>query len=96
MSNGIEEAKKFLQRLHGSEPNGFLAVWTRQTKATRCFDLSALDAFDDAATYSVGCAEHLDVYAAVGLQLTAPEAGARGSEAGVCWVPGLWADVDIL
>ena len=87
--------RQFLERVHGSEPQGWLIVWTRQDKATRAFDLTREDALDLAVEYCAERAGRQDVYAAAGLQAQDPQGGSRGKEDGVVSVPGVWADIDI-
>jgi P4 family phage/plasmid primase-like protien len=85
----------YFERVHGSEPQGWLILWTRQDKATRAFDLRQEVALDEAVKYAARRAAASDVYAAVGLQAEAPPRGSRGKEGGVVALPGLWADIDI-
>jgi P4 family phage/plasmid primase-like protien len=94
MSN-IEQIGEFLKRLHGAESAGHLVVWTRPDKITRSFNLSKDGAVEEASAYCARRAEKSDVYAAVGLQRESPPARSRGTEDGVCSIPGIWADVDI-
>ena len=86
--------RQFIERVHGSEPHGWLVIWTRQDKATRAFPLKEGGALDAAVDYCSARAERQDVYAAVGLQGCEPEGGGRGKEDGVVSVPGVWADID--
>ena len=86
--------RQFIERVHGSEPHGWLVIWTRQDKATRAFPLKEGGALDAAVDYCAARAERQDVYAAVGLQGREPEGAGRGKEDGVVSVPGVWADID--
>ena len=86
--------RRFIRRVHGPEPSGWLALWTRQNKECRAFDIVTETGLDQAVDFC--CARALqDVYAAVGLQRQEPANGSRGKEDGVVSVPGVWADVDI-
>jgi P4 family phage/plasmid primase-like protien len=87
--------RQFFERLHGSEGQGCLIVWTRQDKATEAFDLSQTGAMDRAVDYCAERAARHDVYAAVGLQRHPPESGSRGKEDGVVVCPAVWVDIDI-
>ena len=87
--------RRFFERLHGPEPQGWLIVWTRQDKATRAFDLGVEGMLDRAVEYCRSRASTADVYAAVGLQRERPANTSRGAEPGVASLPGFWADVDI-
>jgi putative DNA primase/helicase len=87
--------RQFIERVHGSEPEGWLVIWTRQDKASRAFPLARAGALDAAVAYCAGRAARMDVYAAAGLQREEPEHGSRGKEAGVVSAPGVWADIDI-
>lgn len=86
--------RHFIKRVHGPDPAGWLVVWTRQDKATHAFDLACNGELDRAVAYCAANAADSDVYQAVGLQKERPSKG-RGTEAGVCSVPGFWADIDI-
>ena len=86
---------QFFERLHGTEGQGFLIIWTRQDKATKAFDLSQAGAMDLAVDYRAERAAHQDVYAAVGLQQHLLKGGLRGKD-GVIVCPGVYADIDIL
>jgi P4 family phage/plasmid primase-like protien len=87
--------RRYLERLHGQEPDGWLVIWTRQDKATGAFDLGKTGAIEEAVEYCASKATAFDVYAAVGLQQQQPQQRIRGTESGVVSLPGLWADVDI-
>jgi putative DNA primase/helicase len=87
--------RRFIERLHGPEPEGWLVIWTRQDQATRAFDLRVKGALDQAVDYCAAKASIFDVYAAVGLQQHQPVGTSRGDESGVSVVPGFFADVDI-
>ena len=75
--------RRFIERIHGPEPSGWLIIWTRQDKATRAFDLGTEGALERAVEYCALKASAFDVYAAVGLQYEQPANGNRGAESGV-------------
>jgi putative DNA primase/helicase len=87
--------RRFIQVVHGAEPRGWLALWTRQDKVTRAFDLTVEKALDQAVDYCAACALQQDVYVGNGLQAEQPRKGSRGKEDRVISVPGVWADIDI-
>jgi P4 family phage/plasmid primase-like protien len=95
MTADRQAIRQFIEGVHGTEPGGWLILWTRQDKATRAFDLRAKNALAEAVEYCAAKAASFDVYAATGLQKERPVGTGRGTEAGVCALRGLWGDVDI-
>ena len=70
---------------------GFLVVWHKSTKATRCFPVSKLE---DADQYMLSASEADDVYFGWGLQEHEPFSG-RGKAETVCALGGLMMDIDL-
>ncbi len=87
--------RKFLETLLGSEPSGFLVVWTRPDKVTRAFDLARPAALDQCVEYCAARAETRDVYTGAWLLAEKPPKGSRGKEQDVKTVSAVWADVDV-
>ena len=80
--------------LFGTAEGGFLPVWTWPNKRTEWFATSELDA---AAAAVRRLADHgLDVYHGMGLHPMPLGPGSRGEASGVCAIPGLYMDIDIL
>jgi hypothetical protein len=86
--------RRFIRRVHGPEPLGWLVLWTRQSKKCKAFDIINETGLDQAVDFCGACAVQ-DTYAAVGLQNQEPKVGGRGKEDSVVSLPGFWADVDI-
>ena len=87
--------RQYLLTLHGAEPQGWLACWVRQTKATRAFDLRRPGALEHAVKHLARAAEKYDVYTGVCLLRSAPPPGSRGKAEDAVSVPGVWLDLDV-
>jgi predicted P-loop ATPase len=87
--------RDYMLALHGREPQGWLACWVRQTKATRAFDLRREDALEAAVKHLARAASTCDAYAGVCLLRSAPPPGGRGRADDAVSVPGVWLDLDV-
>lgn len=87
--------ERFLRALYGTADGGFLALWILKPGNT---SETAWVPITDLALAASLAAEAADagnqVYFGVGLHPAPLGSGRRGAEAGVCGLPGLFADVD--
>ncbi|ABY30852.1 hypothetical protein Mext_2457 [Methylorubrum extorquens PA1] len=86
------ETLNFLRPLFHGASTGTIVLWMKQTKKSEHFALSDIE---KAAARAVELAAAGDVYTGRGLQTETLKAGKRGVEADVCFVSGLFADIDL-
>jgi hypothetical protein len=87
----VKQMNHYLDTVFAGLNEGFLVVWHKSTKATRCFPVSKLE---DACQYMLSASETDDVYFGWGLQEYEPFSG-RGKTETVCALGGLMMDIDL-
>ncbi len=83
---------EFFRCLYGSNPSGYLTLWTQQDHATQWLKASQ---GQKAAQEAAHLAKEMDVYYGVGLRERELDSRQRGTTDDVIAIPGLWLDVDI-
>lgn len=71
--------------------NGFLIVWTKQSKSTRAFPINDIA---QAASFVESASKTQDVYVSISTQTEAPSDNKRGTEGSTCSLTGLFVDID--
>jgi len=86
-------AEDFLRACFGKIPKGFLTIWTLEDKVSRYFELPG--GIDAAARYAMEQSETKNVYFGTGARRENLGKYKRGDNADVCYIYGVWLDVDI-
>lgn len=86
-------ATQFFEVMYGDCKDGWLTLWTRQTKTTYWFEVTE---YKQAAATAVELAKRKrDVYFGVGLRKEELSSSYRGSIEDISILPGVWMDIDI-
>ena len=87
-----DQCIQYLEALYGGLSDGWMPIWTGQTKSTEWWQVQHLD---DIADMAVKFGQDSDLYHGACVRAQELDAQHRGTAAGALYMPGLWLDIDI-